>query len=165
MTSSPFIHHFHIDHNVTCLPPKILHNHCFQFLLGITVVPREIVYHGCAQLRSKQGALWPLWKWWIMGYQLICFWQGINVHQVKLNEPQLQNSPKSQQIYLFTDTATRLKLLDLKIIMGCPEGPRSVFKLAFRAKRELHCAFLRKKAIIFTTKQGKTIFFPITIFF
>ena len=25
-----------------CLHPKILHNHCFQFLLGITVVPREI---------------------------------------------------------------------------------------------------------------------------
>ena len=22
--------------------PKLLHNHCFQFLLGITVVPREI---------------------------------------------------------------------------------------------------------------------------
>ena len=25
-----------------CLHPKILHNHCFQFLLGITFVPREI---------------------------------------------------------------------------------------------------------------------------
>ena len=24
------------------IPPKLLHNHCFQFLLGITVVPREI---------------------------------------------------------------------------------------------------------------------------
>ena len=38
----PSIHHFHTDHNAPCLPPKILHNHCFQFLLGITVVPREI---------------------------------------------------------------------------------------------------------------------------
>ena len=28
------IHHFHIDHNTSCLPPKILHNHCFRFLLG-----------------------------------------------------------------------------------------------------------------------------------
>ena len=33
---------FHIDHNTPRLPPKILHNHCSQFLLGITVVPREI---------------------------------------------------------------------------------------------------------------------------
>ena len=28
------IHHFHIDHNAPCLTPKILHNHCFGFLLG-----------------------------------------------------------------------------------------------------------------------------------
>ena len=28
-------HHFHIDHNASCLPSKILHNHCLQFLLGI----------------------------------------------------------------------------------------------------------------------------------
>ena len=40
------IHHFHIDHNAPCLPPRILHNHCFQFLLGITVVPREIQDNG-----------------------------------------------------------------------------------------------------------------------
>ena len=32
--------HFHIDHNAPCLP-NILRNHCFQFLLGIIVVPRE----------------------------------------------------------------------------------------------------------------------------
>ena len=37
------IHLFHIDHNPSCSPPTILHNHyCFQILLGITVVPREI---------------------------------------------------------------------------------------------------------------------------
>ena len=41
------IRHFHIPHNTHCLPPsppsppKILHNLCFPFLLGITVVPRE----------------------------------------------------------------------------------------------------------------------------
>ena len=33
------IHYFHIDHNVRCLAPRILHNHCFQFLLGLPVVP------------------------------------------------------------------------------------------------------------------------------
>ena len=39
-------HYFHIDHNAPCLPPKILHNHCFQILQGITVVPREIENNG-----------------------------------------------------------------------------------------------------------------------
>ena len=42
------IHYFHTDHNAPCLPPKILHNHCFRFLLGITVVPREIEENGYA---------------------------------------------------------------------------------------------------------------------
>ena len=41
-----------------------------------------------------------------------------------------------------------------RTIMGCPGGPRSVFTRAFRAKRELHCAFLGKKAIIITAKHG-----------
>ena len=35
-----FIHHFHISHNTPCLPPKILHNLCFSFFLGITSIPR-----------------------------------------------------------------------------------------------------------------------------
>ena len=30
-------------------PPKILHNDCFQSLLGITVVPREIEDNGYAK--------------------------------------------------------------------------------------------------------------------
>ena len=61
------IHHFHIDHNAPCLLPRLLHNHCFQFLLGITVVPREIEDNGYAKfcLGSKQGALWSIWNWWI----------------------------------------------------------------------------------------------------
>ena len=33
-------------HRPSCLLPKILHNHCFQFLLCITVVPREIGDNG-----------------------------------------------------------------------------------------------------------------------
>ena len=40
------IHYFHIDHNAPCLTPKILHNSCFQFLVGITVVPKEIQDNG-----------------------------------------------------------------------------------------------------------------------
>ena len=64
-----------------------------------------------------------------------------------------------------TDTAAILNLLHLTSIMGCPGGTREVFTRAFRAKRELHCIFLGKKAIIITSKHGTTIFFLITIFF
>ena len=62
-------------------------------------------------------------------------------------------------IDLFTDTAAILNLLDLRSIMGCPGGTRSVFKRAFRAKRELHCIYLGEKAIVNTSKHGATIFF------
>ena len=41
--------HFHLDQNVSYLPLKILHNHCFQFFLGITVVPREMEDNGYAK--------------------------------------------------------------------------------------------------------------------
>ena len=36
------IRHLHISHNAPSLPPKILHNLCFSFLLGLTAVLREI---------------------------------------------------------------------------------------------------------------------------
>ena len=39
-TSGP-IGHFAKYHNTPCLYPKILHKHCFQFLLGFTMIPRE----------------------------------------------------------------------------------------------------------------------------
>ena len=69
------------------------------------------------------------------------------------------------QIDLFTDMAAILNLLDLRSIMGCPGGTRSVFTHAFRAKRELQCIFLENKAIIIASNHGTTIFFPITTFF
>ena len=43
--------------------------------------------------------------------------------------------------------------------MPRPGGTRSVFTRAFGAKRDLHCIFLGKKAIIITSKHGTTIFF------
>ena len=66
----------------------------------------------------------------------------------------------------FTDTASILNLLDLRSIMGCPGGTCLFwFTRAFQAKRELQCKFLGKKVIIITSKHGKTIFFPNSIFF
>ena len=35
------IGHFGKYHNTLCLSPQILHKHCFQFLLGITMIRRE----------------------------------------------------------------------------------------------------------------------------
>ena len=60
------IHHFHISHNAPYLPPKISHNFCFSFLLGITAVQREIENNayakffflgGGGQIRSIVGNL------------------------------------------------------------------------------------------------------------
>ena len=39
------IRHFHIAHNTLCLPPKILHKHCFQFLLGLYSRPKGNLKH------------------------------------------------------------------------------------------------------------------------
>ena len=36
-----FIGQFGRYHNTLCLSPHILHKHCFQFLLGLIMVPRE----------------------------------------------------------------------------------------------------------------------------
>ena len=45
-------------------PPRLLHIHCFQFLLGITVVPREIEDNGYERFgRVNIGALRPMCKW------------------------------------------------------------------------------------------------------
>ena len=48
-------------------------------------------------------------------------------------------------IDLFTNTAAILNYLDLRSIMGCPGGTRSVFTLAFRAIRELQRIFFGEK--------------------
>ena len=47
------IPHFHIDHNAVH-PQKFWHSRCFQFLPGITVVPREIEDKGYKKFFSKQ---------------------------------------------------------------------------------------------------------------
>ena len=65
------IHHFHLDHNAPHLLLNILHSHCFQFFLGITVVPREIEDNGYAKFwGGKQGSLWSMWEWWISNCSL-----------------------------------------------------------------------------------------------
>ena len=41
--------HLHISHNASFLPPKILHKHCYQFLLGRLLYPGEIKNKGYAK--------------------------------------------------------------------------------------------------------------------
>ena len=43
---------FHLHNNAPCLSTKILHNRCFQFFLGITMVPREIKDNAYAKFRG-----------------------------------------------------------------------------------------------------------------
>ena len=49
------IHHFLMDHNVSCLPSKALHNHCLRFLLRGLLYPGEWL---CKILGGKQRELW-----------------------------------------------------------------------------------------------------------
>ena len=43
------IHHFHIVYDTLCLPLNILYKHCFQFLVGLTIVLLEIENNACAK--------------------------------------------------------------------------------------------------------------------
>ena len=45
-------------HNTLCCPFKILHKHCFQFLLGLTITPREIANNAYAKFwRDDKGTI------------------------------------------------------------------------------------------------------------
>ena len=66
----------YISHNAPYLPPKILHNLCFSFLLGITAVPREIENNayatfGGASLR-KRPFLLTLHRWVCFAWRNVC---------------------------------------------------------------------------------------------
>ena len=52
--------HFEKYHNTLCLSPQILHKHCFQFLLGLTMIPRENKQYACSNLEDKPRVLWPI---------------------------------------------------------------------------------------------------------
>ena len=46
------------SHSTPCLSPNVLHNHCFQFLLGFTILPGELENNANAKcFGAKQGIL------------------------------------------------------------------------------------------------------------
>ena len=59
LSAGALIHYLHKSHNTPLLPPKNLHSHCFQLLLGHFHVPREITNNGYAKvLVGSTGVLW-----------------------------------------------------------------------------------------------------------
>ena len=48
-------------YNTLCCPSKIVHKHCFQFLLGLTIASREIENNSYAKFDGQKQALW-YWK-------------------------------------------------------------------------------------------------------
>ena len=58
------IRQLHISHNAPYLLPKILHNLCFSFLLGITAVPRESENNARAKYwGANKVHIWEMCKW------------------------------------------------------------------------------------------------------
>ena len=50
-----------MDHNAPCLPTNLLYNHRFQFLLGITVNPREIQDNGYVKFWGENKVLYMVY--------------------------------------------------------------------------------------------------------
>jgi len=67
-------------------------------------------------------------------------------------------------IDLFTYTMTILSLLDLRSIMGCLGGTRSVFAHTFRQKENFTAYFSGKRQSLLHPNMAQQILFPITIF-
>ena len=71
----------------------------------------------------------------------------------------------SESIDLFSDTVAILNLLDLRSIVGCQGGTRSVFTPNFRAKRALHCIFSgKRRSLLHPNTAQLTFFFPLQSF-
>ena len=47
------------------LAPKILHNHCFQFLQVLQSSQEKSKTMDMQTLGGKYGILWPIREWWI----------------------------------------------------------------------------------------------------
>ena len=59
------IHHFHIDHNASCLPPKFCITTVFDFSWDDYNTQEKLETMVMQILGGKQDALWSMWKWWI----------------------------------------------------------------------------------------------------
>ena len=53
------------SHNAPYLPPGILHNLCFSFLLGITEVPRKIENNAYADILNSASRILQCWSYYV----------------------------------------------------------------------------------------------------
>ena len=61
------IRNFHISHNAPYLPPNILHNLCFSFLLSIIAISREIENNAQVKFEGLVRCIMGNVKWHIVG--------------------------------------------------------------------------------------------------
>ena len=95
------------------VPQKTLHNHFFQFLLGINSRPnrdrRKFFFFffffwggggGAGEGgEDEQGVLWPMWKWWITilsGCLQLTFWFKFAQHDI--NKLQMPKTAKKKHV-------------------------------------------------------------------
>ena len=72
---------------------------------------------------------------------------------------------RSHSIDLFTDTVAILNLLELRSIMGCPGGTRSVFTGTFQAKKRTSMYFSQEKGEHdYIQTRHNDLFFPLQSF-
>ena len=99
------IRHLDISHNASYLPPKILHNLCFSFLLDIPAVPTEIENNAYAKLwgankvhygRCASGVCIALFGKFIAVLYMTDIWNFI----MQGSEEDIMNTQKWQQVTL-----------------------------------------------------------------
>ena len=86
------IRHLRVSHNTPCLPPQILLNLCFSFLLGITAVPKEIDNNVYPRLG---GVGWGEGTGCILGYKDNMIYLMSNTHGVVTQSPEAKAHVRS----------------------------------------------------------------------
>ena len=95
--------HLEISHNASYLPPKILHNLCYSFLLDITAVPTEIENNAYAKFwgankvhygRCASGVCIALFGKFIAVLYMTDMWNFI----MQGSEEDIMNTQKWQQV-------------------------------------------------------------------
>ena len=70
------IGHFGKYHNTLCLSPQILPKHCFQFLLGLTMVPRENKNNTYAKFGETNKEYYGIFRTGVKGSRARCSSKG-----------------------------------------------------------------------------------------
>ena len=128
-------------------PPKFCITCCFQLLPGITVVPREIEDKSYAKFWDKQGALWSLWKWWILTFQLqqrpdeqgwsACSFELICCYLFTRTEPVSSSWTNKNLLRLWWSQFGRIKYKEtISWYWGRPQKGKKFFKLGIRRKQD-----------------------------